>query len=97
MGRQEKTEGAEATKHEIHEAEPKARQREPEHGQGRQQELQSQAGMFRTKAKKLRSQMWWKKCKIQLLIAVIALTILGVIVVVILAYTGQFDEKKEKS
>ena len=53
--------------------------------------------MFKARAKTLRSRMWWKKCKIQLLIAVIALTILGVIVVVILAYTGQFDEKKEKS
>ena len=60
-------------------------------------DLRSQAGVFKARAKTLRSRMWWKKCKIQLLIAVIALTILGVIVVVILAYTGQFDEKKEKS
>ena len=32
----------------------------------------------------------------QMLIACIILTIIGVIVVVILAYTGQFDKKKGK-
>ena len=48
-------------------------------------DLRSQAGVFKARAKTLRSRMWWKKCKIQLLIAVIALTILGVIVVVILS------------
>jgi hypothetical protein len=59
-------------------------------------ELQSQAGMFKTRAKKLRSQMWWKKCKMQMLIAFIVISILGVIIVVICAYTGQFDKKKKK-
>ena len=59
-------------------------------------ELQSQAGMFKSRAKTLRKQMWWKKCKMQMLIAFIILTIIGVIVVVILAYTGQFDKKKGK-
>ncbi|EGB11941.1 hypothetical protein AURANDRAFT_17242, partial [Aureococcus anophagefferens] len=44
-------------------------------------ELQSQAGMFKSKAKKLRSQMWWKKCKMQLLITFLVLTIIGVIVI----------------
>ena len=58
--------------------------------------LQSQAGMFKSRAKTLRKQMWWKKCKMQMLIAFIILTIIGVIVVVILAYTGQFDKKKGK-
>merc|ERR1719504_527466 len=59
-------------------------------------ELQSQAGMFKSRAKTLRKQMWWKKCKMQMLIAFIILTIIGVIVVVILAYTGQFDKNKGK-
>eukprot|EP00629_Pelagomonadales_sp_RCC1024_P009826 CAMPEP_0119264730 /NCGR_PEP_ID=MMETSP1329-20130426/3741_1 /TAXON_ID=114041 /ORGANISM="Genus nov. species nov., Strain RCC1024" /LENGTH=220 /DNA_ID=CAMNT_0007264521 /DNA_START=75 /DNA_END=734 /DNA_ORIENTATION=+ len=40
-------------------------------------ELQSQAGMFRTKAKKLRSQMWWKKCKLQMLIAFLVIAVLA--------------------
>ena len=52
--------------------------------------------MFKSRAKTLRKQMWWKKCKMQMLIAFIILTIIGVIIVVILAYTGQFDKKKGK-
>ena len=59
-------------------------------------ELQSQAGMFKSKAKKLRSQMWWKKCKMQLLITFLVLTIIGVIVVIIMAYTGAFKDKDKK-
>jgi len=59
-------------------------------------ELQSQAGMFKTRAKKLRSQMWWKKCKMQLLIAFLIIVIIGVIIIIIMAYTGQFDKKKKK-
>ena len=59
-------------------------------------ELQSQAGMFKSKAKKLRSQMWWKKCKMQLLITFLVLTIIGVIVIIIMAYTGAFKDKDKK-
>lgn len=59
-------------------------------------ELQSQAGMFKTRAKKLRSQMWWKKCKMQLLIAFVVIAIIGVLIVIIMAYTGQFDKDKKK-
>jgi len=44
-------------------------------------ELQSQAGMFKTRAKKLRQQMWWKKCKMQLLLTTLIIVILAVIII----------------
>lgn len=44
-------------------------------------ELQSQAGMFKTRAKKLRQQMWWKKCKMQLLLTALIIVILAVIII----------------
>lgn len=62
-------------------------------------ELQSQAGMFKTRAKKLRSQMWWKKCKMQMLITFIILVILAVIIVPIVLYfkkNSKDDDDKKK-
>ncbi|KAJ1459379.1 synaptobrevin-domain-containing protein, partial [Pelagophyceae sp. CCMP2097] len=44
-------------------------------------ELQSQAGMFKTRAKKLRSQMWWKKCKVQLMLTALILVVLACIII----------------
>lgn len=44
-------------------------------------ELQSQAGMFKTRAKKLRQQMWWKKCKMQLLLTAVIIVVLAVIII----------------
>ncbi|KAK7241839.1 hypothetical protein SO694_00019214 [Aureococcus anophagefferens] len=35
------------------------------------EDLQAQAGMFKTRAKVLRSKVWWKLCKMRLLIAFI--------------------------
>ena len=55
-------------------------------------ELQNQAGMFKTRAKKLRTQMWWKKCKMQLLITFIVLAILACIIVPIVLYFKKKDK-----
>ena len=69
-------------------------------------ELQSQAGMFKTRerllsftpsigAKKLRSHMWWKKCKMQLLLTALILVILVIIIVPVVMYFKK-DKKKDK-
>ena len=42
-----------------------------EHIDKQAEDLQAQAGMFKTRAKVLRSKVWWKLCKMRLLIAFI--------------------------
>lgn len=63
------------------------------------EDLQAQAGMFKTRAKVLRSKVWWKLCKMRLLIAFIVLSILGVIIgVCVMKFgggDGDDDDKKK--
>jgi len=54
-------------------------------------ELQSQAGMFKTRAKNLRRQMWWKKCKMQLLVTFLILVVLAVIIIPIVVMQQNSD------
>ncbi|KAJ8608974.1 hypothetical protein CTAYLR_008967 [Chrysophaeum taylorii] len=58
-------------------------------------ELQSQAGMFKTRAKKLRTQMWWKKCKMQLLLTAVIIAVLAVIIIPTAIYFNQANKKKK--
>ena len=39
------------------------------------EDLQAQAGMFKTRAKVLRSKMWWKLCKMRLLVGVLVVVV----------------------
>ena len=70
-----------------------------EHIDKQAEDLQAQAGMFKTRAKVLRSKVWWKLCKMRLLIAFIVLSILGVIIgVCVMKFgggDGDDDDKKK--
>uniref|UniRef100_A0A7S3K240 V-SNARE coiled-coil homology domain-containing protein n=1 Tax=Aureoumbra lagunensis TaxID=44058 RepID=A0A7S3K240_9STRA len=58
-------------------------------------QLQSQAGMFKTRAKKLRSQMWWKKCKMQLLVTLLIIIILACVIIPIVVMQQQAKKSKD--
>jgi len=54
--------------------------------------LQDSAGIFKQQAKSLKSKMWWKNCKMKLLICAITLAILGTIALIVAAQVGAFDQ-----
>ncbi|KAJ8610179.1 hypothetical protein CTAYLR_008742 [Chrysophaeum taylorii] len=45
------------------------------------EDLQAQAGVFKTRAKAVRNKMWWKLCKMRLMVAGVIIIILVVIIV----------------
>lgn len=51
------------------------------------EELQQQAGIFNISARELKNKMWWKNCKIKLIIFSIVAIILGVIISIIVVET----------
>ena len=59
------------------------------------EDLQAQAGMFKSRAKTLRSKVWWKLCKMRLMIVGVVLGIVGVLALVIAMNTSSDDDKKK--
>jgi len=56
--------------------------------QDKSDNLTLSAESFRTKARSVRSQMWWKECKMRLLVAFVVIIILLIIIVpIIVQYT----------
>ena len=61
------------------------------------EDLQAQAGMFKTRAKVLRSKVWWKLCKMRLLIAFVVIAILGAIALFVgLQISKSEDDDEDK-
>ena len=70
-----------------------------EHIDKQAEDLQAQAGMFKTRAKTLRSKVWWKLCKLRLMIAGVVVSVLGFVILIVLFQTGAFgddDDDKKK-
>jgi len=61
------------------------------------EDLQQGAAMFKTRAKDLRSKMWWKKLKMQLLLALIVIIVLLCIIVPTAIYFDQMNGDDKKS
>jgi len=59
------------------------------------EDLQAQAGMFKTRAKTLRSKVWWKLCKLRLMIVGVVLAVVAVVVIMICVHSGAFDDKDD--
>mmetsp|Transcript_11974 Transcript_11974/g.15004 ORF Transcript_11974/g.15004 Transcript_11974/m.15004 type:complete len:168 (-) Transcript_11974:263-766(-) len=57
------------------------------------EDLQAQAGVFKTRAKTLRSKMWWKLCKMRLLVALVIICVLIAIIVPIVVMTESSKKK----
>ena len=64
-----------------------------EHIERAAEELQQQAGVFKHNAKELKKKMWWKKTKMQLLVAFLVLAVLGAIIAIIVVMTD--DKNKD--
>lgn len=58
------------------------------------EDLQAQAGMFKTRAKVLRSKMWWKLCKMRLLVGVLVVVLLMVIIIPLIVMSQKDKSKK---
>ena len=57
------------------------------------EELQQQAGVFKRGATDLKKKLWWKNCKMKLIIAFVILAILGIIIGVAVAMSGGGSKK----
>mmetsp|Transcript_61233 Transcript_61233/g.138580 ORF Transcript_61233/g.138580 Transcript_61233/m.138580 type:complete len:293 (+) Transcript_61233:115-993(+) len=55
-------------------------------------DLQASAHVFKKEAEKLKDKMWWKNCKMKLLIASMIIGVLGVIALIIAVQVGAFEE-----
>ncbi|VDI46358.1 vesicle-associated membrane protein 4-like [Mytilus galloprovincialis] len=57
--------------------------------QDKSENLSDHADMFRSRAKGLHRQMWWKNCKMKIIIAVVILILLAVIIIPIIVKSSQ--------
>ncbi|CAH1787342.1 unnamed protein product [Owenia fusiformis] len=59
--------------------------------QDKSDDLSSNANMFRSRATDLRRNMWWKECKMRILLAVVVVVILLIIIIPIIIHSQKKD------